>query len=233
MQRASLFLKSLHSFCHEQSISGLEIAIISEKKTLALGKAFGEADEILRVNTSPELMSIQEEDTFGFQYWLNENKIKDKYPARKLFSIYLQENFKLLKNDRIFNISIVEDEAVDIEDMKKGKLLITTKNGQKIESNKIILSLGYLSSTFYNDLKDRLILPSDINSLNKDDIKEISVAGTGLTSIDCIRHLKKIGAEKIYIFSRNNQLPTPITKLNKYTPKYFLWSKIKSEPVKK
>lgn len=95
------FLKYLQSLCHEQDLRGLRIAIVSEEQTVALGKAFKQCDEIHRVNTPPELMSIEEEDLLGFKHWLDAKENKEKYPPRHFFAEYLQETRHLMKLSRI------------------------------------------------------------------------------------------------------------------------------------
>lgn len=223
------FLRSLQSFHHEQNLDKLKIVIVSEEKTLALGKAFQECDEIHRVNTPPELMSVQEEDILGFKHWLDQNLYTEKYPPRHMFARYLKETFNEIKKDSAFEIDIIESEAVDIKNSTDGLEVKTLSTN--FLSKKIVLCLGSLTSTKFSKFNRNLALPSEITYLKSKDITEVAVAGTGLTAIDCIRQLKKQGAKKVYIFSRKNMLPTPITTENKYIPKYFIWQNIKKELI--
>ena len=224
------FLKSLQSFSHEQSLKNLRIAIISEEKTLALGKAFQQCDEIHRVNTPPELMSIQEEDILGFKHWLALQNYTEKYPPRHLFAKYLTHVFNDIKKDKNFTIDIIEEEAIDISKEKDNFLSIRT-SGYTIKSKRVVLCLGAITTSKFKYLNEKLVLPHQISRLNNKQHESIAVAGTGLTAIDCIRHLKKQGIKKVFIFSRKNMLPTPITVENKYIPKHFVWQNIKNELI--
>ncbi|TCM67356.1 putative NAD(P)/FAD-binding protein YdhS [Acinetobacter calcoaceticus] len=224
-------LKSIQSFLHEQSLSHLKIAVLSDKQSFARGKAFGEAEEVHRVNTPPNLMSIQVEDPQGFALWLSKSGITDKYPPRLIYAQYLEAMFEEIKNDAHIDLTLEQHEVVQIESIDTELAKISLANHSQLYARRVILCLGSIYETPYPHIADRLIMPNQIKDHDFDPDDEIVVAGTGLTAIDCIRSLRKKGVKKVYVFSRNNKLPTPITSMNRYVPQYFVWNNIKRELI--
>lgn len=225
------FLKYIQSFLHEQSISDLKIAVISDQQTFARGRAFGDAEDVHRVNTPPSMMSIQLEDPNGFVHWLAQMGIKEKYPSRLLYAQYLQEIFNEIQKDTFFNLNCIYQQAIDIESIDEELSKIVLEDETWLYARQVVLSIGAVHDTPYQQIKDRILLPNQIKHHSFKSVPHVVVAGTGLTAIDCIRSLKHKGIEKIYVFSRNNKLPTPITTFNRYSPQIFIWSNIKKELI--
>lgn len=225
-------LKSIQSFLHEQQLSHLKIAVLSDKQSFARGKAFGEAEQVHRVNTPPNLMSIQVEDPEGFAHWLAKSGITEKYPPRLIYAQYLEAMFEEIKHDPLVNLSLQQHQVINIQSVSAQRAKLLLSNQTTLYAKRVILCMGSVHDTPYPHIQDRLLMPNQIRdqAFHPDD--EIVVAGTGLTAIDCIRSLRNKGVKKVYVFSRNNKLPTPITSINRYVPQHFVWNNIKRELIK-
>lgn len=75
----------------------LKIAVINKSLYFSYGKAFGDVTDIHKVNTPPELMSLSYRNRNHYKTWLEQNGIYDKWPARKLYSKYLNETYNKIK----------------------------------------------------------------------------------------------------------------------------------------
>jgi uncharacterized NAD(P)/FAD-binding protein YdhS len=212
------FLRQLHSQLYEQELKSITVAVISPPESFAVGLAFGKAESFLKVNTPPELMSIDPEDPHGFSAWMRRQpEVEERYPSRLKYSKYLKDIYHSLKEDRKLNLHEYHSSAIDIDDLN-GYQKIRLGTGQRIKAHRTVLTLGSLSApTFSPQLQP--VYPDQISMIETP--SRALVAGTGLTAVDCVRSLVSKGCPSIHMFSRNGFVPTAITTEVNYMPNYF------------
>lgn len=220
------FLRQLHSHSYEQDLGTVRIAIISPAESFSSGLAFGRSDLHHRVNTPPELMSVDPEDPLGFSAWLKlRENTEGRYPTRLRYSQYLKETYEMLQKDEHFVIDEYHEEAIDLESIY-GEKKIYLKSGKTVSTQRIVLALGAITSPVsLGEGSVEPTMPYKISSLNPS--KNALVAGTGLTAVDCARSLLRHGCPEVHMFSRNGFAPSVITRQASYVPQNFIWQNIK------
>ncbi len=202
-----------HAYEKEINPDNIKIDCYDSKKSFGKGYPFrSDSDEIL-VNVKRNKISYDYENMDDFHNWIKENEItNEEYVPRNLFGKYTSQMLKkTLKN---LNANIFYEKVSDLEWIEKDqKWKLTTKSGSKIY-DRVHLCAGELPSMDFYGLKGNKnyieeIYPAKekLKHINEEDV--VCIIGTSLSAVDIGRFLlneKKI--RKIYMFSRDNTIPT-------------------------
>ncbi|MAL97055.1 MAG: hypothetical protein CL583_01270 [Alteromonadaceae bacterium] len=216
-------LTQLHSQLYEQDITSLHVAVISPAEGFGAGVAFGGAEAFHKVNTPPELMSIDPEDPRGFSARMRQQEVSsEKYPARLTYSQYLRFVYGSLSGDRKLKIAEYHGLAIDLEVSQKSQV-VHLDDGRRVLARRVVLAMGSVSAPTFGP--DSCISPRAVSEIPCR--ANVLVAGTGLTAVDCVRSLARNGCSSIHMFSRNGFAPTVVSTAVNYEPEYFTWHNLK------
>lgn len=209
---------------------------ICEKRNDFGGTAYSTCYPWHLLNVRAAQMGADPADPEGFYRWLqnNENLWRTVDPAykelsinknaflpRKLYHLYLSALFKEIKataSNKNIQFEMICDHVVDIVEAPKNELRIIFKNNKFLNCDKVVLATGVrpiknlpfaISSSRYIgnlwELEEHR-LKQQLFSCNKDSV--ILIIGTGLTMVDMLTSLDKLGYPgKIIALSRHGQLP--------------------------
>ncbi|MCK0745395.1 FAD/NAD(P)-binding protein [Chromohalobacter nigrandesensis] len=221
------FLRQLHSHLYEQDLDPIRVALVSPEESFSSGLAFGQAEYFHKVNTPPELMGIDPEDPQGFATWMRQQRgQEDPYPPRVTYSDYLKYIYRTLAGDKLA-ITEFHTHASDI-DTHTAYQVIRLNDGREVMTRRTVLALGSVSAPTFNTASGmNPVQPREIAYTRAPECA--LVAGTGLTAVDCVRSLARLGTQSIHMFSRSGFAPTVISKGVSYHPEHFIWDKLKAE----
>lgn len=201
---------------HENYYDEIKIHIFEKREELATGLAY-EIDTNYKVlNVDEKYMSIDLNDSDHFVKWLKENKKEnekiDGMIPRVLYGQYIKENFqKYIENE---NVKVNKSEVTDIYKLANKFKIKSHKHVYKEEFDYIFLAIGQ------SNYKDTYNLKSNANYIHNlfpleekigqiEEEKIIGIIGTGPSSIDIYRYIRKFKKTKepIYFFTKEKYFP--------------------------
>jgi uncharacterized NAD(P)/FAD-binding protein YdhS len=216
----------------------LVIKIIEPKKHVGLGVAYSTGKICHLLNVPAGKMSAFANDSEHFLRWLHNQGFSEvdatTFVPRLVFGQYIRATLDeaLLNAPVKVKLERFETEAVSLN--TGNKVTVSTKNGEIIQSDRVVLALGNFpsanpridDSTFYES-KRYINWAWSKNWLDKLSIDEpVLLIGSGLTALDMVLSLHQQGHKgKIYIVSRRGLQPQVHQSASNYN--YFL-----SEPPK-
>jgi uncharacterized NAD(P)/FAD-binding protein YdhS len=216
--------------------SPLSLYICEPRTNVGLGIAFSTQFPWHLLNVRASGMGVSSENPEGFYNWLLNNKNnlhkgdaafkellieKETFLPRKLYGLYLSdllEELKIKASNKNIHFEIIKKSAIDIEKISKNELHIIFDDNEYLNVDKVILASGVApikklpfaiaSNRYIANLweLEKQQLSRHITKTNKDSL--ILIIGTGLTMIDMVTSLDKLGySGKIIALSRHGQLP--------------------------
>jgi uncharacterized NAD(P)/FAD-binding protein YdhS/uncharacterized RmlC-like cupin family protein len=202
--------------------SSTRVILIDRSPRFSRGFAYSTSNRFHLLNVPAQNMSAFPNDPNHFLNWAqkrDENITPRSFVPRMFYGEYLETILHRANLDKKPNIKFIRlnDEAIDIEDLKNDSAQILLESGKKFKANKIILATGnyfpknpkieneeFYSSDFY--VKD----PWSSKALqNLSDTADLLFIGTGLTMVDKAIELKAKGHKgTIYTLSRHGFLPS-------------------------
>lgn len=211
-----------------------KIAVIDKSSIKAKGVAYSTEDPSHLLNVRAARMGAFEEDPEHFYQWLidheTEWRILDPsfnnlkmdpqgYLPRKIYGAYLESLWNETLTTAVkknIQVSILTQEAVDLEILPNNNQLITLKDGNKVESKFSTLAIGVLPNKDFFDVASPVenYIPDIWNAKtvhflpNTSQNKKIVIIGSGLTMLDAVTTLLKKGYEgAIFVISREAKIP--------------------------
>ncbi len=198
------------------------VILIDRSPRFSRGFAYSTSNRFHLLNVPAQNMSAFPNDPNHFLNWAqkrDQSITPRAFVPRMFYGEYLETILHRANLDKKPNIKFIRlnDEAIDIEDLKNNEGQILLESGKKFKANKIILATGnyfpknpkiqneeFYSSDFY--VKD----PWSSKALqNLDDTADLLFIGTGLTMVDKAIELKAKGHKgTIYALSRHGFLPS-------------------------
>lgn len=221
-------LAAINLLRYSKSVSTIYL-IEKEKEQTAKGLAYSNHLPYQPLNVRASQMSLFGEFPVHFVKWLYQNKHKypqeigefstDSFISRRVFGEYLKSTLYQIVEEvqGNKNLSIINDEALDIEQISENKYQINFNVNKPIEVDKIVLALGNFSPATLpipnlDFLKSDLYVsnPWESEALRIEPKKSILFVGSGLTMIDLVGSLHLQNHQgKIYVLSRRGLLPLP------------------------
>jgi uncharacterized NAD(P)/FAD-binding protein YdhS/uncharacterized RmlC-like cupin family protein len=198
------------------------VILIDRSPRFSRGFAYSTSNRFHLLNVPAQNMSAFPNDPNHFLNWAqkrDQSITPRAFVPRMFYGEYLETILHRANLDKKPNIKFIRlnDEAIDIEDLKNNEGQILLESGKKFKANKIILATGnyfpknpkiqneeFYSSDFY--VKD----PWSSKALqNLNDTADLLFIGTGLTMVDKAIELKAKGHKgTIYALSRHGLLPS-------------------------
>jgi uncharacterized NAD(P)/FAD-binding protein YdhS/uncharacterized RmlC-like cupin family protein len=198
------------------------VILIDRSPRFSRGFAYSTSNRFHLLNVPAQNMSAFPNDPNHFLNWAqkrDQSITPRSFVPRMFYGEYLETILHRANLDKKPNIKFIRlnDEAIDIEDLKNNEGQILLESGKKFKANKIILATGnyfpknpkikneeFYSSDFY--VKD----PWSSKALqNLNDTADLLFIGTGLTMVDKAIELKAKGHKgTIYALSRHGLLPS-------------------------
>lgn len=209
---------------------------ICEKQNKLGGPAYSTNYPWHLLNVRAGQMGVDPADPEGFYHWLKDNESlwrvvdpafkelsidKNTFLPRKLYHCYLSALLKDIKSkasNKNIHFEIIYDKVVDIIEAPKNGLRIIFESNRFLNCDKVVLATGVrpIKNLSFVIPSDRYIgnlweledhhLKQQLISCNKDSV--IFIIGTGLTMIDMLTSLDKLGYKgKIIALSRHGQFP--------------------------
>lgn len=198
------------------------VILIDRSPRFSRGFAYSTSNRFHLLNVPTQNMSAFPDDSNHFLNWAqkrDQSITPSSFVPRMFYGEYLETILHRANLDKKPNIKFIRlnDEAIDIEDLKNNEGQILLESGKKFKANKIILATGnyfpknpkieneeFYSSDFY--VKD----PWSSKALqNLDETADLLFIGTGLTMVDKAIELKAKGHKGvIYALSRHGFLPS-------------------------
>ncbi len=204
------------------------INIIDKNNLFCRGTAYSSFDKMHLLNVQTEKMGAFHDDIEHFYKWLTENQEKWRcekeyedlilekgtFFPRWLYGSYLEDIFnEYAKSNKVRKIT---SEVVDIHFSNENKSSnIVLENGEKIESNVVIIATGNEPPTEVSgwlnpwklDNKD-ILNKGYLSTFSKED--SIGIVGSGLTMVDIVMTLYNNEFKgRIYAYSKSSRLPQP------------------------
>ncbi len=205
-----------------QKSKDIAVKIINDKLPLAKGVAYQTTDLQHLLNVPAGKMSAFKNEPNHFINWLKtkkeyahyfNKKIETEFLPRMIYGEYLLFVISpYLENSQL---EIIHSKAIEIK-RNENAFSVRIKNSPTIEADKVVLAFGnfqpappkiadpsfFNSSNYFNNPWEDSYLK------NLDSSKNILLIGTGLTMVDCVLSLKKIGFKgHIYITSPRGYMP--------------------------
>jgi len=208
----------------------VRVKIIHSGPPLGLGIAYSTNELEHLLNVPAGRMSAFKNKPNHFSDWLISKGYStnptNEFVPRKVYGNYLIELIETYKTNN--QLEVIDARAIDIQKSKNHyEILLNTNNS--VFADKIVLAIGNFlpaspkvkSPSFYksNHYFQNPWTNDYLNNLATD--KNILLIGTGLTMVDCILSLKKIGFQKtIYVVSPRGYTPVAHGPLETYTDFY-------------
>lgn len=206
-----------------------EIDIYDSRESMGHGQPFREDSEHLLINVPFDGMSLSDDDE-DFKKWMTEKGYTPvQHPPRTLFGEYVEDFLNdLLKHENVQPVYAYVTNVL----IEKDGYLVRTETGERYY-DAVFLAVGQMD---YNDpyqlkgKKQYIHNPYPVKEKLHQLKGKIGIVGTGLTAIDCIRHLiHGEGASELYVFSRSGELPSVRGTEYQIQLKYFTAENIKKE----
>lgn len=197
----------------------VRVKIIHSGPPLGLGVAYNTNESEHLLNVPAGRMSAFKNKPNHFSDWLISKGYStnptNEYVPRKEYGNYLLELVEKYQSNQ--HLEVIDARAIDIQKSEKNYEILLNTN-HSVAADKIVLALGNFlpaspklkSPSFYksNHYFQNPWTSDYLNNLAAD--KNILLIGTGLTMVDCILSLKKIGFKKtIYVVSPRGYTPFP------------------------
>ncbi len=207
----------------------IQVQLVNYKHPLGRGVAYGTKREEHLLNVTVRNMSAVPDHSDHFLRWLQtrvdyndiaEPQLRETFAPRRVYGDYLRSlllsYLQPVDNHHPAEIRLIEEEAVGIEVDKDGGPRVILKNGETLESDRVLLATGNqppasISSSEGKDFSHPAYCPDPWGDWEKripDPENDIVVLGTGLTMIDLFLTLSKRNWRgKILAVSRNGKIP--------------------------
>lgn len=219
-----------------QATGPIKIFLINKDNPVSKGIAYSTYNPKHVLNVPAAKMSLFPDDPDNFINWIKSkpeysglvnDDLNDAFLPRVIFGNYAGETFaEALKNKpESADVTIIEDEAVDVEQRGDGVNVIL-KNGESIAGHKAVLAIGNLTPGNPRILNEQFYLSKKyfsnpwkedcVKGINAED--DILIIGTGLTMVDnVISLLDKNFSGKIFAVSTKGFFPLSHKKRKPYT----------------
>lgn len=209
----------------------ISVKVINSEQPIGLGIAYSTTDEAHLLNVPAGKMSAFPDNPNHFTDWLIANghsteQIEKQFFPRFIYGKYILELLDSLKSNT--QLEIINAKAIDIQ-TQSHNYSVQLNNGNSIIADKIVLALGnflpsipksntpafFESPFFYKN-------PWSADYLNNLSLnQDILLIGTGLTMVDCVLSLKKVGLKgKVFVVSPRGYTPAPHDKTEMYPDFY-------------
>jgi len=208
-----------------QSPSGTRILLVERRVAAGRGVAYSTECPDHLLNVPAGRISLFPAEPEHFLDWLRararpgsaEIAAADFLP-RSLFGRYVVETLAAAEANANPGVALirVHGEAVDLEEIAPGRAKLTLADGRSFDADRVLLALGHLPGEY--PLKRPLLFyrgpryvhvpwaPGLMANIGRDD--NVLVVGAGLTAVDVIIELDRIGHRgKVYALSRRGFRP--------------------------
>ncbi|MBD2813432.1 FAD/NAD(P)-binding protein [Xenorhabdus sp. Flor] len=219
-------LSQIQDEVYNLNITKPNIAVFNPSSSFAIGKAFGDADHLHKMNTPPWMMSVSGMEPNKFKYWLNSLIIQEEqWPARLQYSQFIRQTYDDIIQSGVLNIDEYYCNVTTIIKNKEG-FILTDEEGNTITTRKVVMCLGAQSADLFPEFYKKLGFIRHYSQFDQNAETALIIAGSSLTAIDAFRFAWTKGRGNIHLYSRNGYAPTCLTKENRYTPIYLHWRNI-------
>ncbi len=206
----------------------LRVVIINAKRPLGRGTAYGTSRPEHLLNVAARNMSALPDFPTHFFDWLRtrvefndmpDKELREMFAPRRVYGDYLRGLLATVLNPIDtrcqVHVETINDEAVDIAIDDHDHATVLLKSGESVEADQVLLATGVQPpSSFPSDAPlghdSRYCADpwADLQSKLPPPGRRIVLLGTGLTMVDVVLTLGKLGWEgKIVAVSRNGMLP--------------------------
>lgn len=199
----------LRAIAKHPSYQDDQIVVYNPPKTFGTGLPYQEDSEELLINQTADTMSLESDDSLDFVHWVTNKKgilngEKSFFP-RTWYGEYMKD--KLDSAIQRVQPTIIQEEVITLRVQKAGTYIIQSPSSLE-QYDSVHLCLGHLPYQDPYDLigNERYIhhpYPAQEKLVHFPEDARIGIIGTGLTSIDLMRFLKKNNPQRnIHFFSR-------------------------------
>ncbi|GAB4126397.1 MAG: FAD/NAD(P)-binding protein [Raineya sp.] len=199
----------------------IEISLISPKENFARGVAYKASSKHHLLNVPAGKMSAFQEKPTHFLDWLaqrepyknlEKNLLATIFVPRNLYGDYLEELWTHTKQNAQSKIQTLNDEVIDIEELKNGTFELHLKQNQALQADLVVLAVGNEAPKNPETLPENVLRsalyfqdPWARDSIEQvENLKNILLIGNGLTMVDVVSGLEERGFKgKIYSISPN------------------------------
>ncbi|MBV8539727.1 MAG: FAD/NAD(P)-binding protein [Pseudonocardiales bacterium] len=247
----------LDSLAREKDIPPGGVVVFEPSRHLWRGRPYQPDIDVVRVNSTPDDMSIRAGDTDHFEDWLTARDLVVGYGSshidtlsgarfvpRAVFGDYLEQSARsalVQMINRGWRVRLVR-ERVDSADTTSRGIVTTTERGRRIAVDYLVLCVGsgepadvYSLDGAPGFIAEPYPIRRTMESINP--VADVSVVGSGLTSIDVVLGLAS-GHHRgqIRLLSRRGALPSvrqrPVPyDLRHFTPGRFRTAAARGESV--
>lgn len=210
------------------SSSPINIKIINHTHPLARGVAYGTDRGEYILNVAARNMSAVPDFPNHFLEWLrtrvefnnlSDSELREAFAPRRVYGDYISSTLlnymSPIDEHHPATVSIIEGEALDIQQNEDGSAEVLLKDGHTISADRVLLATGNQPPAAISEAMEQFSHPAYcINPWGNwqqqipDPSSTIITLGTGLTMIDAILSLNELGWKgKIISVSRNGLLP--------------------------
>ncbi|MCH8149132.1 MAG: FAD/NAD(P)-binding protein [Planctomycetes bacterium] len=206
----------------------LSIQLINDKHPLGRGVAYGTPRPEHLLNVAARNMSAIPDHANHFLDWLRtrvdyadlpDSQLRETFAPRCVYGDYLRgilmNYLQPISDHHPAEISVVEDEAVDVALNDDGCADVTLAGGEILQADRVLLATGNQAPAPISDSGEEFTHPvycpdpwGDWVQRIPDPPEDILVLGTGLTMVDVFLTLSELGWQgKLIAISRNAMLP--------------------------
>lgn len=202
------------------------IAVFNPSCSFAKGKAFGDTDIMHKMNTLPAMMAMTPTEPEQFANFLNSSFDKpERWPSRLKFSGFINQTYQDVKQAGILHLDERQHSIISITRRLTGFELKDDK-GIVFYASKVVLCLGSLAADMFPNFKYHPGFITHYSQFEKVKVKQLLIAGSGLTAIDAFRYARRKSNLHIHMYSRHGYIPTCMTARSTYTPIHLTWRNI-------
>ena len=205
----------LKSILEHKNYSNEQIYIFDKNERFGPGEPYKYDSEYRVLNTSNYSMSVEKDNPFDFNNWLNTNKDQstnfEKMTPREYYGEYLEDRFSKYFNHE--NVQCIHEEVIDIDILKNEKIKFYLKTTKQDYENfdSVFLTIGHPKYKDFYELEGKENYENNPYPLSEKlskikDTDKVGIIGAGASSIDIFRYLmqdKKMQTP-IFFFIRNS-----------------------------
>lgn len=220
-----------HLVSHPGAADHPEIDIYDAEEQMGRGKPYIEDSGHLLLNIPSEEMTLTG-DPDGFVNWLKAKSLPIyDYNPRKDFGAYSQDTLRRLTNSHK-GIRQIHEKVLDmIYDAEEASYTIHTETSVK-RYDLVFLAMGqmdYMDPYGLKGTENYIFNPYPVKERLEEAEGKIGIIGTGLSAIDCVRHLiLERGMDQVHLFSRSGDMPSVRGDSHHFEIKYFTEEAVES-----
>ncbi|KAJ5959169.1 FAD-NAD(P)-binding-domain-containing protein [Penicillium vulpinum] len=206
-----------------------EVVVLEKREIPGPGLAYSDACAGTILNMHSDTMGLYFDKPYDFTQWRT-NLVDGPFPSREKYGEYLQATwFQAIEQARSIGltISVIHQEANEIDRMSDGTLLLTLESGEQLRSQSVILALGNFTAVSNTHLMNQPGFFSSPWPLSKLDSipldSPVLIVGSRLSAVDTATYLSDNGHRgPITFISRSGRLPKVQGSSATYPRRYAL-----------